>query len=184
MKNVASVRRVLFVDDDPDLLEGVTNILRKEPYRVLVASSGQKALKVLARFKVDVVVSDERMPGMAGSDFLGEVCREYPRTVRLLLTGQASVEAAMRAVNEGQIFRFLAKPLAPSELVQNVRSAMALAELLAAPGTGLPEAQRRHAALTRLERHHPGISVVERSVNGAVVISETPPALGSDFDET
>lgn len=172
MKPLVNARRVLFVDDDADLLEGVTHTLRKEPYRVLTASSGFKALKVLSRFHVDVVVSDERMPGMAGSELLAEVCREYPRTVRLLLTGQASVEAAIRAVNEGQIFRFLTKPLAPSEVIGNVRAAMAVAEKCATPRAPVPDAQRREAALSRLERQHPGISAVQRSADGAVLLGE------------
>jgi len=71
-------RKVLFVDDEPHVTDSLKRSLRKEPYEVLSADSASEALKVLAREPVDVVVSDEKMPGMQGSEFLGRVCKLYP----------------------------------------------------------------------------------------------------------
>jgi two-component system probable response regulator PhcQ len=103
-------RRVLFVDDEPHVTESLKRALRKEPYEVLSANSADEALEVLARQPVDVVISDEKMPGMQGSEFLAVVCKQYPETIRIIMTGHGSIEAAIRAINEGEIYRFLTKP--------------------------------------------------------------------------
>ncbi|MFQ5580789.1 MAG: response regulator, partial [Nitrospiria bacterium] len=81
------VDTVLFVDDEPRILEGLKNRLHKEPYTILLATSGEEGLETLENHPVDLVVSDEQMPGMCGSEFLTAVCREYPETIRITLTG-------------------------------------------------------------------------------------------------
>lgn len=108
--------RVLFVDDDDDLLAGVKLGLRKSKLEVVTARSADEAAAVLRASGVDVVVSDEQMPGVTGSRFLGFVRRNFPSTIRIALTGQASLEAVRRAVNEGGISRLLIKPCHPDEL--------------------------------------------------------------------
>ena len=108
--------RVLFVDDEPDLTEGVRCALRKEPYEILTANSAQEALGILETTEIDVVVSDEGMPEMRGSEFLSIVRRDYPQTIRMILTGQASLDAAVDAINKAEIYRFLLKPCPPSAL--------------------------------------------------------------------
>lgn len=120
---------VLFVDDEPRVLEGIRNVLAFEPFRVLTANSAAEALEVLATEPVSVVVSDERMPGMNGSELLSVVCRRYPTTVRIVLTGQASIESAIRAINSGQVYRFLTKPFSSDELVNTLTAALELGEL-------------------------------------------------------
>src|SRR5579871_4385178 len=97
---------VLFLDDEPAILEGFARLLRKEPYTVLTATSGVAALAVLGRQPIDVVVSDERMPGMSGSEFLDQVRTQYPCIIRIMLTGQARMEVATRAIQQG-LYRFL-----------------------------------------------------------------------------
>jgi CheY-like chemotaxis protein len=109
--------RLLCVDDEPNVLEGLRLHLERR-YRLSVATSGAGALALLDREgPCAIVVSDMRMPAMDGAVFLGQVRRRYPDTVRLLLTGHADINAAIAAVNEGQIFRFLTKPCPPSELL-------------------------------------------------------------------
>lgn len=108
--------RVLCVDDEPRILEGLTLHLRRE-YQVFTAASGQVALQTLTDIGgVAVVVSDMRMPGMDGAALLKQVKQRYPETTRILLTGEPGREAAVQAINEGQIFRFLTKPCAPEQL--------------------------------------------------------------------
>jgi len=114
---------VLFVDDDSYILESLRDVLHREPYTVLTATSGIAALDVLAANRVDIVISDERMPGMQGSELLAEIYRLYPHTVRIVLTGQASVKAMINAINEGQIFKFLTKPYAPTDLIACIKEA-------------------------------------------------------------
>ena len=114
--NTATQPRVLCVDDEPRVLEGLTLHLRKD-YEVHSACSGDDALKKLRELKrVNVIVSDMRMPGMDGATLLAQVMVLYPDITRILLTGEAGREAAVSAVNRGNIFRFLTKPCAPDQL--------------------------------------------------------------------
>jgi DNA-binding NtrC family response regulator len=115
---------VLFVDDELAMLELVRRLLSKESYVVLTADSAAKALDILANTPVDVVVSDERMPSMLGSRFLGCVRDAYPNIVRIILTGEAGLSAAVRAINEGPLYRFLSKPLSSDELARTIRQAL------------------------------------------------------------
>lgn len=120
---MAERSKILCVDDEPRVLDGLSLQLGRH-YQVQTASGGQVALELIqSRGPFAVVVSDMRMPGMDGATFLSRVRQEAPDTIRMLLTGYADVEAAIAAVNEGQIFRFLAKPCAPELLKQAVAAA-------------------------------------------------------------
>jgi two-component system, probable response regulator PhcQ len=115
---------VLFVDDEPELLEGLKLRLRKQPYDILSAASGPEGLEILAKENVRVIVSDERMPDMPGSEFLTICARKYPKTVRILLTGQAGLEASIKAVNDGKIYSYLRKPCEIVDLAITIQSAL------------------------------------------------------------
>ncbi|MGH8188371.1 MAG: response regulator [Steroidobacteraceae bacterium] len=108
--------RILCVDDEARIVEGLALHLRKD-YQVHTAMSGDEGLQKLKELGgVAVVVSDMRMPNMDGATFLKRVMRAYPDTSRILLTGEPGRDAAVLAVNEGQIFRFLTKPCPPDQL--------------------------------------------------------------------
>lgn len=122
--------RVLCVDDEPNILEGLALHLRRR-FEVLTATSGQTGLELLEKKGgAAVVVSDMRMPGMDGAAFLGNVRRAQPDTVRILLTGQADLASAIKAVNDGQLFRFLTKPCPPAMLLDTLDAAVQQYELL------------------------------------------------------
>jgi len=116
--------QVLLVDDNPQLTEALQRLLRKEPYDILTANSADEALGIFAQQSIDVVVSDEQMPGMTGSEFLALVRCNYPDTMRILLTGQASLEATIRAINDGEIYRFLTKPCCKVDLSSAIQQAL------------------------------------------------------------
>jgi FixJ family two-component response regulator len=102
--------RILFVDDEPQVLEALALNLRRG-FEVMTAASGEGGLEILRTYNdIAVVVSDMRMPKMDGAAFLVRVRELAPNSTRILLTGQADLEATIRAVNQGQIFRFLTKP--------------------------------------------------------------------------
>lgn len=112
----ANPPRVLCVDDEARVLEGLVLHLRKD-YEVHTAPGGEKALQKLKEIRgAAVVVSDMRMPGMDGAALLHQVMRLYPDTCRILLTGEPGRDAAIAAVNQAQIFRFLTKPCPPDQL--------------------------------------------------------------------
>jgi response regulator RpfG family c-di-GMP phosphodiesterase len=111
-------RRILLVDDDVILLESLERALSDDPFEVILASSAKQALSILAhREDVDVVVSDEKMPGMSGNSLLARVYEEYPRTLRIMLTGHGSVDSALKAIHDGWVFKYLLKPCKPDDLV-------------------------------------------------------------------
>lgn len=113
---------MLLVDDEPNVIEGLTRRLRRD-FQIFSAGDGAQALRLLEQEgEMDVIISDMRMPNMNGAQLLAEVRRFYPDMIRILLTGQADLESAIQAVNEGQIFRFLAKPC-PADIVKTVLQA-------------------------------------------------------------
>jgi len=116
--------KILCVDDEPLILEGLTRQLRRN-YQVKTAVGGEAALAVLEKESpFAVVISDMRMPGMNGAEFLKRSLKGWPDTVRMLLTGQTELDAAISAVNEGNIFRFLTKPCAPDALTSALTAAV------------------------------------------------------------
>ena len=168
---------VLLVDDDPLVIEGLKRALHKETYETLSAVSAQNAFEILARKKVDVVVSDEMMPGMPGSDFLGVVCNKYPETIRIILTGHPNLETALRSINKGHVYRFLIKPCSGVELCITIKQAIQQRELLR-KSLGLLETVRRQSSvLEELENQYPGITKVNRANDGAINIFETDEGL-------
>ena len=155
--------KVLIVDDQPVVLGVLKEILSRSPYTVTTANSGAEALQIMKQDRIDVVISDERMPGMPGSEFLTIVRKQYPDTVRIILTGHASVESAIRAINQAEIYRLLTKPVDSQDLHAAVRDALAHK----AKGRS---AEQRFSLLERLEAQAPGITTVHRDDDGAVII--------------
>jgi response regulator RpfG family c-di-GMP phosphodiesterase len=131
--------KILFVDDEPRVLESLTVLLRKT-YEIHIASSGEQALQKMRELpRLAVVVSDMRMPGMDGATFLHAAMQSCPHATRVLLTGEAGRDAAIQAINKGQIFRFLAKPCPVDELKAALEEAVAHNRLLHAERAVLQE---------------------------------------------
>jgi len=124
--------RILCVDDDPEVLAGMQRVLRKQ-FDADTAVGGQEGLAAIGRNgPYAVVVSDYRMPGMDGIEFLSRVREISPDTVRLMLTGHAHLDVTMAAVNEGNIFRFLTKPVQADELAKALEAAVRQYRLITA----------------------------------------------------
>jgi signal transduction histidine kinase len=121
---------LLIVDDERDVLDSLRHLFHRS-YRVLLAESGEEALAILAREDVHVILSDQRMPGMTGDAVLAEARKNHPDAIRMLFTGYADLEAVIRAVNEGNIYRYIVKPWDSAELESVIRQAVEQYELLA-----------------------------------------------------
>jgi len=163
---------ILIVDDESGVRSALKRVLADENCTVYTADSGRAGLAVLDREPVKVVLSDERMPEMSGSEFLAEVRRNHPHTIRIVLTGQADVESAMHAINSGEIYRYLTKPWNDNELRLTVRAAFEKYDLEAENRKLLATVKRQALSLRMLEQSHPGISRLERDENGALVIPD------------
>jgi response regulator RpfG family c-di-GMP phosphodiesterase len=130
--NIFMTPQILFVDDDAEILAGFQRSLRKE-FKIDTAEGGRAALALIrSRSPYAVVISDMRMPGMNGVEFLTDLEKAAPDTVRIMLTGNADQKTARDAVNQGHIFRFLTKPCPPEELVQALRAGLRQYQLVTA----------------------------------------------------
>src|SRR6185369_14299025 len=126
--------RILCVDDEPIILRSLTWLLQKD-FEVFTATGGAEGLALVAQHDFDVVISDQRMPGMMGSEFLNEVRKLSPRAMRIMLTGYSDLQALLRSVNDSEVFRFISKPWKINELPAVVAEAVVIARTHPAPET-------------------------------------------------
>ena len=163
---------VLLVDDESHVLSALNRSLFREPVDVVTAPGGEEALEIMAGRRFKVVISDERMIGMRGSEFLFRVKELYPDTVRMMLTGYATLEAAQKAVNEVEIYRFFTKPWNDHDLKFAIRSAIEKFDLEIENRRLLALVEQQCREIRLLERYYPGISRVEKDETGNVILPE------------
>lgn len=153
-------KTVLLVDDEENILSSLKRLLRRDGYRILTAGSGAEGLEVLSREAVDVIVSDQRMPGMNGTDFLKRAKAGWPQTVRIVLSGYTDLGSVTEAINDGAAYKFLTKPWDDEILRLAIREAFAykwvqdenrmLHKMMVEINAELSEANRRLAEQTTL----------------------------------
>lgn len=114
--NTHREQAVLFVDDEPAVLQGLRRSLHRAGFAQFFAGSAFQALELIDSGKIDIVVADEQMPGMSGSELLAIVRNRHPHIIRIILSGHASMDRVIAAINAGQIHRFLTKPMDVGQL--------------------------------------------------------------------
>ncbi len=164
---------LLLVDDEAHVVTSLARMLRRDGYQILMANSADEGLALLAANAVDVVLSDQRMPGKKGTEFLAIVRDLYPNTVRLILSGAAEIQDITQAMVTGAIYKFLTKPIDPALLRANVAEAFSRAASLRTtdgndvaardPATGLP-------SRGYLKRIFPSVVVDARGDGGSVCL--------------
>lgn len=172
---------ILLLDDEPNITAGLKRALHQEPWKILTAATVAGAFDLMMREPVDVIVSDERMPGMSGSQFLAEVRKKYPNTIRMILSGQADLEAAVRAINEGEVYRFLLKPCNPADLRITIRQALEHKQLVELSRKLLREYEKKQAILDELERANPGITRIDTDESGAICLDDEDQEMATDL---
>ena len=115
---------LLLVDDEVNIVAALRRVLRRDGHTLLSANSGEEGLALLREHPVDVILSDQRMPGMSGVEFLRQAKVLRPETVRLVLSGYTELESITNAINEGAIFKFLTKPWDDEQLRANIAEAL------------------------------------------------------------
>src|SRR6056297_2747109 len=115
--------KVLFVDDEKRVLNSMRALFRRD-YELHLTTDGEEAIRIAEQESVDVIIADQRMPGLSGVEVLGEVRRRVPSAVRILLTGYADLDAIEGSINIGEVFRFLSKPCPPQELRETLAEAV------------------------------------------------------------
>jgi CheY-like chemotaxis protein len=114
---------LLIVDDNPDILWSLDQLFQRDAYQILTAQSATEAFELLALHPVQVILCDQRLPGMNGTEFLGQVKDMYPETIRIILSGYMGLDAVLDSVNRGAIYRFYTKPWDDTQLRDNIRLA-------------------------------------------------------------
>lgn len=113
---------LLIIDDEEEILKALNRQFRRD-YNIFTARSAEDGYRIMVETPIQVIISDQRMPGMNGSEFFGRVKNEFPDAIRLLLTGYADIQAVIAAVNDGNIYRYITKPWNPLDLGSTVREA-------------------------------------------------------------
>lgn len=151
---------VLIVDDEAEVLDSLRRILRDQDYRILSTTSPLEALSIIEGGSIDVLISDIDMPEMTGIELVARVRRLYPDVVRMLLTGGASLDSALRAINEGEVYRYLTKPWDKAVLRETIRQALDHLDELRRAAVAMRAVQLRERMLSELASVHPGIRTV------------------------
>lgn len=167
---------VLLVDDDTNLLEALERSLHQEPYRIFTAQSGQRAMEILGEHPVDVVVSDQEMPGLKGTQFLWKTRNAYPDVILFMLTGRATRKMARLATDEIGITRIFTKPCNASDLALAIRQALQHRDLLKHTRTLLHIFHIQQAILDKIERRSPGtLRDAEEAFDDKTSLLDPPP---------
>jgi DNA-binding NtrC family response regulator len=163
---------ILLVDDEVQVVNALRRALLDEDYEILSAQGGTEALKILATRTIKVIVCDERMPGMSGAELLSIVNRRHSDTVRILLTGQATTEGAMKAVNEGEVCRYFSKPWNDLELKLAIRAAIEKYDQQMKVRRLMALVRTQHLKLKQLEQAISGIQAPGRAEDGSYFMPE------------
>ncbi|HAT11971.1 MAG TPA: hypothetical protein DCS97_15635 [Planctomycetes bacterium] len=163
---------VLIVDDDIALLDALRRSLRNVPYHIIAVADAQRALEQLEERPIDVVVSDDQMPGMGGIELLTAIRRHHPAVVSIMMSGRTTIGGMVHAINDGEIFRFLIKPCLAAEVDRSIRLALAQKMVLDHCRRLLPLMRRQSALLGAIERDHPGLVAAQsQALNGNFSLS-------------
>jgi len=176
---------ILLVDDEENILAAMRRVLRREGYRILTAKSGSEGLEQLNNNAVDVIVSDQRLPGMSGVDFLRQARTHHPETVRIVLSGYTDLQSITDAINEGAIYKFLTKPWDDDLILANIAEAFrhkALADDHRRLTRELAQANRELLALLAAKEHCLELGEVSLDIARDVLYRIPLPLIGTDTD--
>ena len=160
---------ILIVDDEVNVLRTLKRIFSGEEYEIFTAQSAEEGLKLLENENIDLIISDQKMPGMNGLEFLEKTINTSPDVLRIILTGYAELNDAIRAINKGCIYKFIIKPWNNEELKITVKRALEQRELVIQNRYLIMELKKRDILLNELEKKYPGI--VLRPQDGICVIN-------------
>ena len=144
---------ILAVDDEPANVRMLERLFHKE-FNVLTATSGEEALELLNRETVTLIITDQRMPGMSGTDLLRESLRSRPDAIKIILTGYTDIEALIEAINVTRVYKFVSKPWDPIDLKELVHDAVAEHERQT-------DQKKMLEGLISLVQSHPGLFIEE-----------------------
>ena len=161
---------VVCVDDDPSVVRTIVRLLKREHIEVMSTTEPEEALEWVLANDVAVLVSDYDMPGMNGVQLASRARQLRPATVRILISGRLELDTVLASVNDGEVFRVMAKPFDPDAVVATVHRGIAYHRELAAIAGDRELAQRRAQVAAALEEQFPTISAPARGYDGAYLV--------------
>lgn len=161
---------VLLVDDEPNILRALKRTLGDLQAELITAGDGAQALAVLRTRRIDVLVADIDMPQLDGLELVRAVRRESAQTYRILMTGAATMDRTIRAINDGEVLRFFTKPLEPAAFHEEMKALVERVIRQRRDGGQETRKARRDALYGWLAERFPGAERVERAADGAVEI--------------
>jgi len=165
---------LLLVDDEPNVLAGLALHLRRDGHAVRTATSGSEAIAMLEAQPADLVIADEQMPRMSGSELVSRIRRQWPQTVCIMLSGQASVRSILRALNQGEVLRYLVKPCRPIDLLLQVRLGLLQGRLLRDVRKHADSYRGELADVQRLFDDAPDLAEVPRDAEDRIILDGAP----------
>lgn len=172
--------KIMLVDDEPNILSSLKRIFnREENFEIEVYDKPEDALKRAQTSNFDLFLSDFRMPEMDGVEFLSEVKKIQPESMRIILSGYTDLEALLGAINEAQIYRFVTKPWDDYDLISTVKQALEFRDVLVenrrladTVREQRDELNKRRSALEKLEEAHPTLVEINWASDGSIIIDE------------
>lgn len=188
---------ILALDDEQSILNSLKRLFMNEPYTIVTTTDANEAMDIIAKENIKVVLSDHRMPGITGVEFLGKVKEKKPDVIRILFSGYADFSAAEQAINIGEVYRFISKPWNTNELKETVRQAVGLYDLVIENRDLLKNTKQKNEELEILNRKLKGMYEIQKEFTSTVshelrtplasikstvdlVLSETPGKLNED----
>jgi DNA-binding NtrC family response regulator len=164
-----SLYTILAVDDHTTITTILGRVLRSEGYHVITTQNPLEVGAILAKQRIDILLSDIEMPGINGLDLIALVRREFPAVLRILLTGNTTTESLLVAINDGQVFRYLEKPINPQKLLITIAEATTHLKKVRQAEALLKQAHHGERLLSALELEHPEILKVDLK-NGSYIL--------------
>jgi len=165
-----SKHKILVVDNSPLILKALQRIFRCEGYNILTATCAQEAMKTMEDENIDMIITDENMPGLSGTDLLSLVKHKFPSVIKIMITGTNDIEVARDAINSGEIYRFFTKPWDDFELLISVKYALEHKATKQENDKLRSLVNKQKKLLNNLEKEHPGIADKRLTESGAIVI--------------
>jgi len=160
---------ILVVDDEELFLEYIKNMFSGESYKVITASSGEQGLEILKKQHVSMVISEYRIPLMSGLEFLEKVRIIYPDILTVMVTDQADINLAIRAINEAGVYKFLLKPWDDINFKNTIKRTLESLQVIKERDVLIRKVKTHEATLKDLEKRYPGITKVEKDEDGYIL---------------
>lgn len=165
-------RKILIIDDEPDVLDCLDSILSEEGYQVEKAHGSHEALEIIETFAPEIVLSDYMMPGMCGVELLHKIKEHVPHSIPILITGHGDLKISIGQINQGEIYRFLLKPWHTDELKITIRTALHYHDVLLDNERLSNTVKKQSSMLEDIEKKYPGITSIQTEEDGTILLED------------